>query len=84
MWKVFLGIAVTVLGVVAFIIGLQYASFSMPPGLDEATREKYGLYSSLFGYSSYVLFIVGVGLTIWAVRKQNRLSRHESKQRDAA
>ena len=43
MWKVFLGIAVTVLGVVAFIIGLQYASFSMPPGLDEATRGKYGL-----------------------------------------
>ena len=41
-------------------------------------------FSSLFGYSSYVLFIVGVGLTIWAVRKQNRLSRHEDKQRDAA
>lgn len=75
MWKVFLGITIAVLGVVAFIIGLQYASFSMPPGVDEITREKYGFYSNLFGYSSYVLFIGGIGLTTWAVRKQNRLDR---------
>lgn len=74
MWKVLLGIVLAVLGVVAFFIGLQYASFAMPTDVDAVLRERYKYYSSIFGYLSYALFVAGVVMTIWAVRQQNKRS----------
>ena len=79
MWKVFLGIAVAGLGVVSFVVGLQYSSFLAAAGPDGAMQEKYEFLSRLFGYLSYVLFIGGLGLAIWAVRKQNKLDRTRRK-----
>jgi uncharacterized membrane protein YidH (DUF202 family) len=72
MWRIFLGIALIVLGVTAFVIGLQYASFSMPTDVDALMRERYRFYSNLFGYGSYALTIVGAIVTVWAVRRRNK------------
>lgn len=71
----FVGVVLIVLGVAAFLVGLQYASFMMPPDVDTLVRERYRFYSSVFGYTSYVLFFGGIFVTVWAIRKQNGLPR---------
>jgi uncharacterized membrane protein len=80
MWKVSVGIALALLGVAAFVVGLQYSSFIAAGGA-EAIQERYELLSRLFGYGSYVLFIGGVTLAIWGVRSQNKVdrARHSSE-----
>ena len=75
MWRILLGIALIALGAATFVIGLQYASFAMPPDVDALMRERYRLYSTVFGYASYVLFLGGFIVVIWAVRRHNKLSR---------
>lgn len=75
MWRIVLGSVLIVLGVVAFVVGLQYASFMMPTDVDALVRERYRLYSNVFGYVSYALFFGGIIVVLWAIRRQNKLSR---------
>lgn len=55
------------LGVTSFTIGLQYASF-LQANIEAVARENYELASSLYGYASYALFLVGIVLIAWSIR----------------
>jgi hypothetical protein len=72
MWRILSGVALMLLGVTAFLVGLQYASFMMPTDLDQVVRERYKLYSNIFGYCSYALFLGGIIVTAWAIRTKRR------------
>lgn len=71
MWKLFGGIGVALLGVVAFMLSLQYASLLTASGNDVAIRDRYNLLSEVLGYGGIAIFLVGLGVTIWAIRKMN-------------
>ena len=71
MWKLFCGIGVTLLGVVSFMLSLQYGSLLTASGNDPTIRDRYNFFSAALGYGGIGLFIFGVGLTIWAIRRMN-------------
>lgn len=75
MWRLAVGIALVVLGVACFVIGLQYASFSVPLGTEGPLRARYQTLSAIFGYAGYGIVSVGVATSIWAVRRQNKIDR---------
>jgi len=75
MWKLFCGIGVALLGVVAFMFSLQYGSLLTASGNDPAIRDRYNFISAMFGYGGLAMLIVGVGVTIWAIRRMNAASR---------
>jgi len=75
MWRLAVGIGLVVLGVACFVIGLQYASFSVPLGAEDPLRARYQTLSAIFGYASYGIAASGVVTSIWAVRRQNKIDR---------
>lgn len=75
MWKLFGGIGVALLGVVALMLSFQYGSFLTASGNDPAIRDHYNFISAMLGYGGILILIVGVGVTIWAVRRMNAASR---------
>lgn len=75
MWKLFSGIGVALLGVVGFMLSLQYASLLTASGNDPGIRDRYNLLSAALGYGGIAIFILGIGVTIWAIRRMNAESR---------
>ena len=75
MWRLAGGVALVVLGVACFVVGLQYASFSVSLGTEDPLRARYQTLSAIFGYASYGVVAAGVVTSIWAVRRQNKIDR---------
>lgn len=75
MWKLFCGIGVALLGVVALMLSLQYGSLLTASGNDPAIRDRYNLISAMLGYGGLATIILGIGVTIWAIRRMNTASR---------
>jgi protein-S-isoprenylcysteine O-methyltransferase Ste14 len=75
MWKLFGGIGIAVLGVLSFLLSLQYGSLLTAAGNDGAIRDRYNFVSALLGYGGVLIFLFGVGFTIWAIRRMNAETR---------
>lgn len=72
MWRLAVGIGLVVLGVACFVVGLQYASFSVPLSAEDPLHTRYQTFSAIFGYTSYAIMAVGVATSVWAVRRQSK------------
>ena len=75
MLKLLCGSGMAVLGVVCFLLSLQYESLLTAAGNDVGIRDRYNLLSAVLGYGGVAIFVIGVGVIIWAIRRMNADSR---------
>jgi TRAP-type C4-dicarboxylate transport system permease small subunit len=83
MARLFIGIAVLLVGIGMFIFGLFYGWASGLPNTDAATHAQYQAWSTAFGILTYVLLGAGTLLVYVAIRRMNADYRKEQARASA-
>ncbi len=82
MGRLFLGIAVLVIGIVLFVTGIYYGWLVATPGVSESMQETYAAYSRTFGYLSYAVLVGGILTIVFSIRKLNLEHRRQQKKEE--
>jgi TRAP-type C4-dicarboxylate transport system permease small subunit len=83
MARLFVGIAVLLVGVGMFIYGLFFGWASGLPNTDPSTQAQYQAWSTAFGILTYVLLGAGALLVYLAIRRMNVEYRKEQSRASA-
>ena len=79
MLRIFIGIALLVLGIGMFIYGMYYGWVSGLPGASPAAQDRYQSLSTVFGVLTYGLIAVGAAVIVLAIRRMNAKYRKEQE-----
>ena len=77
MLRIFIGIALLLVGVGMFIYGMYYGWVSGLPDAGPAAHDRYKFLSTVFGILTYGFIAAGVLLIVLAIRRMNANYRKE-------
>jgi len=75
MWRVIVGFAILLLGLLCFIAGIYYSWIVGATSLGSEINDRYLIISKSFGYLSYILIIGGALSIYFSIRKINKEDR---------
>lgn len=80
MLRLFIGIALLLLGIGMFVFGMYYGWASGLPDTGPAAHDRYQSLSTVFGVLTYGFIAAGVLLIVLAIRRMNTDYRNEQER----